>query len=129
MVNFSNYSAKDKILYESNKLVVVTMQYEIGGIVIEEIVGLKPKMCSFLIDDNSEHEKAKDLNKQTVARISLREHKYFLFNNKCSGHSMNKIPSQNHKTRIYEINKISLSCVDDKICILNNEYCELVVGY
>ena len=39
------------------------MKDEIGGLAIEEFVGLKPKMYSFLVDDNSEHEKTKGLNR------------------------------------------------------------------
>ena len=35
------------------------MKDEIGGLTIEEFVGLKPKMYSFLVDDNSEHRKSK----------------------------------------------------------------------
>ena len=34
------------------------MKDETGGAAIEEFVGLKPKMYSFLVD-NSEHEKSK----------------------------------------------------------------------
>ena len=32
------------------------------GIAIEEFIGLKPKMHSFLVGDNSEHKKAKEVN-------------------------------------------------------------------
>ena len=39
------------------------MKDEIGGLTIEEFVGLKPKMYSFLVDDNSEHKKTKGLNR------------------------------------------------------------------
>ena len=35
---------------------------------------------------------------------------------------MNRIQSKDHGIRTYEINKISLSCFDDKICVQNNEY-------
>ena len=40
------------------------------SIVIEECVGLKPKLCSFLVDENSEYKKAKSLNRNVVASIS-----------------------------------------------------------
>ena len=42
---------------------------------------------------------------------------------------MNKIQSKNHRIETYEINKVSLSCFDEKIFIINNGYHELVVGY
>ena len=44
-------------------------------------------------------------------------------------YSMNRIESKDHKIGIYEINKISLSCFDDKIYIQNNEYDGLALGY
>ena len=77
-------------------------------------------MYSFLVDDSNEHEKAKSVNKNIVARISHSKNKDFLLNNKCLRHSMNRIQSKNHKIKTFEINKISLSCFDDKIYILNN---------
>ena len=43
--------------------------------------------------------------------------------------SMNSIQSKDHKIRPYEINKISLSCFDDKIYIQSNGYNGLVVAY
>ena len=42
---------------------------------------------------------------------------------------MNWIQSENHKIGTYEINKISLSCFDDKIYILNNGCDGLALGY
>ena len=36
------------------------------GIAIEEFVGLKPKMHSFLVGDNSEHKKAKEVNEMLL---------------------------------------------------------------
>ena len=35
------------------------MKEETGGVAIEEFVRLKSKIYSFLLDDNSEHEKTK----------------------------------------------------------------------
>ena len=35
------------------------MKYKTAGVAIEESVGLKPKMYSYLVDDNSVHKKAK----------------------------------------------------------------------
>ena len=42
---------------------------------------------------------------------------------------MNRIQSKDHKTGNYEINKISLSCFDDKIHIQNNGCDRLALGY
>ena len=42
---------------------------------------------------------------------------------------MNRIQSNDHSIRAYEINKISLSWFDDKIYIQNNGYDGLALGY
>ena len=58
MFDFSNYFTKSKYYDNSNKLIIGNMKDEIGGVAIEEFVGLKPKMYSFLIDNN-EHKNQK----------------------------------------------------------------------
>ena len=72
---------------------------------IEENAGLWPKMYSFLVDDSSEHKKAKCVNKNVVAIISHNEHKDVLLNNKCLKHSMNRIQSKNHRIGTYKLTK------------------------
>ena len=42
---------------------------------------------------------------------------------------MNRIQSKVHSIETYEINKISLSCFDDKIYIQNNGYDRLALGF
>ena len=98
------------------------MKDETAGTAIEEFLGLKPKMYSYLVDDNNDHKKPNDVNKNVVATISHNEHKDVLLNKKCLRHSRNRIKeeeliSKDHRRRTYEINKISLSCFDDKIYI------------
>ena len=65
MFGFSNYLAKSKYSNNSNKLVTGKMKDETCGVAIEELVQLKPKLHSLLIDnsDNSEHKKAKHVNR------------------------------------------------------------------
>ena len=91
------------------------MKDETGGIAIEEFVGLKPKMHWLLVNDSREHKKAKGIKKNVVARISHSEYKDVSLNNKSLRHFMNRIHIKNHKIRTYKINKVSLSCFDDKI--------------
>ena len=129
MFDFINYSTKSKYYDNSNKLVVGKMKDETAGVVIEEFVGLKPKMYSYLVDDNSEHKKGKSVHKNVVVTIRHNEHKDVLLNKKCLRHSMNRIQSKDHRIGTYEINKISLSYFDDKIYIQNNECDGLAFGY
>ena len=75
MFHFSNCSAESKYYDKSNKFVAGKMKDETGGIAIKEFVGLKPKMCSFLIDDRSEHKKAVGVNKNVISTIIHSEYK------------------------------------------------------
>ena len=59
----------------------IKIKDETRGVVIEEFVGLKPKIYSFLVD-SSEHKKAKGVNKNVVTTISHNEYKDILLNNK-----------------------------------------------
>ena len=77
-------------------------------------------MFSNLADDNSEHKKAKSVNENVVATVSHNEYKDFLLNKKYLRHSMNSIQIKDHGIGTYEIDKISLSCLDDKINIQSN---------
>ena len=108
----------------SKKLVIGKTKNETSNVASEEFVGLKPKMYSFLVD-NSEHKKSKSVNKNVVAIASHNEHSDVMFNNKCIRHSMNKM----HRIGTYEINKFSMSYIDDKIYIQNNRYDGLVLEY
>ena len=54
MFDFSNDSTKWKYYDNSNKLVIGRMKDETGGVAIEEFVGLKSKMYSFLVENNKE---------------------------------------------------------------------------
>ena len=77
-------------------------------------------MYSYLVDNNSENKKAEDRNRNVVATISHNVCKDFLLNEKCLRHSMNRIQSKNHRIGTYDINKISLSCFDEKMYIQKN---------
>ena len=105
------------------------MNGESTGVPVKEFVGLKPKMHSFLVDINSEHKKAKVINKNVVSNVSHNECKDVLLNRKCLRHSKNRNQSKDQRIWTYEINKISLSCFDDKMCIQNNGCDALAFGY
>ena len=69
MFDFSNYSAKSNYCDDSNKLVVGEIKDETAGLGIEEFIGLKPDMYSFLVDDSSEHKKGKGGNRNADVTI------------------------------------------------------------
>ena len=57
----------------------------------------------------------KKMVKYVVATISDNEYKHVFLSKKYLRHLINRIQKNNHRTGTYEINKILLSCFDDKI--------------
>ena len=57
MFDFSNNSTNSKYYDDSNKWVVGKMKNEKTGVTIAVLVGLKPKIYSFLVDDSGGHKK------------------------------------------------------------------------
>ena len=90
---------------------------------------MKPKMYSYLVDDNSEHKKPKGVTKNVVATLNHNVYKNASLIKKYLRHSMNRIQSKDHRIGIYEISNIYLSCFDGKICIQNNGCNRLALGY
>ena len=123
MFNLNNYSTKSKYYDDSNKLVIGKMKDKAGSIAVQEFFGLKTKMNLFLVNDNSKHKKAKDVNRNIVATISHFECQHVLFDNKFLIHSM-----KSYRIGTYRIIKISLLCFDDKIYIQNNRHDGLALG-
>ena len=73
MFDFSKYLNKSNSYNDSNILVIGKMKDETSGVVIEEFVGLKPKMYSFSVNNDSEHKKAKTVNShnEVIANINI----------------------------------------------------------
>ena len=78
MFDFSNFSTKSKYYDGSNKLVIGKIKDETDDVAIEQFDGLKLKLYSLLVDDNSKHKKAKCVNRKVVAAIS--HSKYIITN-------------------------------------------------
>ena len=126
MFDFNNYLTKSKRHHNSNKLVIGKMKNETACATIEELVGLKSKMYSFLVDNNSQHEKAYGVNKKDVATKVHNEYGDVSWNNNMR-HSMNRIHRNDYRIEAFEINKISLPVFDNKRYIQNNVCDELAL--
>ena len=59
-------------------------------------------------------QKDKKKNVIKIMNIKHEDYKDVLFNNKQMHHTMKTIRSKNHQLGSYELNKVSLSCFDDK---------------
>ena len=67
--------------------------------------------------DGKESNRAKEVNTAT----EFDELKDTLFNKKVLRHKIRRIQDKKQKMGTYDINKISLSCFDDKFFLLNDE--------
>ena len=116
LFDFSNYPKDSKFFDETNKKVIGKMKDEFGGVIVEEFVGLKSKMYSTKKTDGKECNIAKGVS----IAIEFNKFKDVLFNKKIIRHKMKRIQSKKHKLGTYEIDKISLSCFDDKRYVLDD---------
>ena len=115
LFDFSNYSKDSKFYDDTNKKVIGKMKDEYGGAIIDQFVGLKSKMYS-IKKNGSEYSITKGVNIAT----EFNEFKDVLFNKKVIRHKMKRIQAKKHKIGTYEIDKISLSCFDDKRYVLDD---------
>ena len=86
---------------------------ELGRKIMMEFVALRPKIYSYLMDDDSEHKKTKG-TKKCVIRLKFDNYKDCLLNNKIISKSPQRFKSEKHNLYIDEINKISLIGNNDK---------------
>ena len=66
----SNYNEHDKrpLPTGMNKKVIELMKDELGGEIMKESVGLRAKTYAYLMDDDSQHKKAKGTKKCVIKR-------------------------------------------------------------
>ena len=92
------------------------MKVEYSGAIIGQFIGLQSKMYSIKKINGSESSTTKGVNIVT----EFNEFKDVLFNKKVIRHKMKRIQAKKHKIGTYEIDKISLSCFDDKRYVLDD---------
>ena len=88
---------------------------ELGGRIITEVVAIRPKTYAYLIDDGSEHKKAKGTKKCVIKRkLMFQNFEDCLINNKNIYRSQQRFKSYNHDVYTKEVNKTALISNDDK---------------
>ena len=87
-------------------------------------------MYSYIKENNQCGKTAKGIKKNIIKKnITHGNYKQTLFENKQIYHKMKTIRSQNHELGSYEINKVSLSCFDDKRYIHDNGKTSYAYGH
>ena len=117
----SDYNKSSKFFDDTNKKVIGKFKDEACGIPITEFVGLRSKMYSYTKHNNKEEKACNGVKRNIVKNdIKHEDYKETIFNGQQMHHKMNNIRSDKHQICSYEINKVSLSCFDDKRYILDD---------
>ena len=126
----SDYPEDSPFYFGDNKKVIGKFKDEAAGVPITEFVGLKSKMYSYIKDNGLGDKTAKGVKKQVI-KTDIKHINYnnVLMNNTQMRHKMRCIRSVKHQLGTYEINKISLSCFDDKRYIHDNGITSYAYGH
>ena len=115
MFDNSDYPENSLYYCNTNKKIIGKFKDEACGILITEFIGLKSKMYSYVKDNEKGGRTAKGIKKNVIKNnIKHEDYKNTPINNEKMHHKMKTIRSQRHQLGSYEINKVSLSCFDDK---------------
>ena len=125
MFDNSDYSKSSKFYFDENKKVIGKFKDEAAGNPITSFIGLKSKMYSYEVElpsgEIKNNKACKGISKNVVKRdIDHKDYLSTLQNKTIQNHKMKTIRSNYHEVSSYEINKISLSCYDDKRYILDD---------
>ena len=130
MFDFSDYPKNSPYYSNENKKVIGKFKDESQGVPIVEFVGLKSKMYSYVKDNERGEKTAKGIKKNVIKNnIRHEDYKRTLLNEEQMHHTMKTIRSQKHQLGSFEINKVSLSCFDDKRYILDDGISSYAYGH
>ena len=126
----SNYIYDRPLPTGVNKKVVGLMKDELHGGIITEFTALRPKACSYKMDDFTELKKAKGTKKYVVKKmLRFDDYKNCLFTNSKVLRPQQRFRSENHSVYTENINKIALSCDDDKRIVAADGISSYPYGY
>ena len=126
----SNYTFDRPLPTGINKKVIGLMKDELGGDIITEFVALRPKAYSYVTNDFTEMKKAKGTKKCVVNKMfRFDDYKKCLFDNGKVLKSQQRFKSENHNVYTENINKIALSCDDDKRIVTSDRITSYPYGH
>ena len=126
----SNYTFDRPLPTGIYKKVIGLMKDELGVDIITEFVALRPKAYSYITNNFIEMKKAKGTKKCVVNKmLRFDDYKKCLFDNGKVLKSQQKFKSENHEVYTENINKIALSCDDDKSIVTSDRITSYPYGY
>ena len=126
----SDYPENSPYFNITNKKVIGCFKDEAAGVPVVEFVGLRSKMYSYMKDNDKGGKTAKGIKKNVIENnLTHENYKAVLFNDKQIHHKIKTIRSEKHQLGSFELNKISLSCFDDKRFIHENGITSYAYGH
>ena len=111
----SNYEVNRPLTKGKNKKAIGLMKDELGGKIMTELVALRRKTYSYLMDDGEGDKKAKGTKKCLIKRrLKFNDYKDCLLSNDIILKSQQRFKSERHDVYTEEIYKIALRSNDDK---------------
>ena len=115
----SNYSPDHQLFSDTNKKVIGKFKDELGGKVLTEFIGIRPKMYSYVGEDSGK--RAKGVKKSVLKKtITHEDHKNCLIKNEVYSRDMPGLRSYKHTIHGETVTKIALSPLDTKRYILED---------
>ena len=106
------------------------MKDEVGGKIIKEFVGLRAKLYSYKMHEGREEKKCKGIKKNVIKnKITHEDYKHCLFTRKSKLAKMDVIRSRAHNIYTEKINKVAMSCEDDKRFICEDGIHTFALGH
>ena len=106
------------------------MKDELGADIITEFVALRPKAYSYITNNFIEMKKGKGTKKCVVNKmLKFDDNKKCLFDNGKVVKSQQRFKSENDEVYMENINKIDLSCDDDKRIVTSDRIRSYPYGY
>ena len=128
MFDNSDYPDNSPYHCNANKKVIGKFKDEACGVPTVEFIGLMSKM--YVKDNEKGGRTSKGIKKNVIKNnIKHKDYKNTLINNEQMHHKMKTIRSQRHQIRSYKLNKVLLSCFDEKCYIHDNEISSYSYGH
>ena len=128
--DISNYEVKRPLPIGKNKKIIGLMKDELGGEIITEFTALRPKIYSYLTDNDKIGKKAKGTKKCVINKmIKFNDYKKCLLNGEIIFKSQQRFISNKHDAFAEDVNKIALSNDDDKRIVSPDKISSYPYGY
>ena len=124
----SNYPADHPLFSTANKKIIGKFKDELGGQLLTEFVGIRPKMYSYVGEDSGK--RAKGVKKSVLRKtITHNDYKKCLLNREVFHRDMPGLRSYNHVIKGETVHKVALAPLDTKRYILEDGITTLAFGH